>query len=358
MRTIHTEKYYDTTPHMVDVYNRNARSMGFCCENDNEFLIWQDKVRQKLFEIIGMDMMEKCEPEPELLGSQKMDGYTRNKITIQVEPGVRMPFYQLIPDIYKDNMILPCMITTHGHSSGGKYSPAGRKDIPAIKDQIDGYNYDYGVRFAKKGYMVFCPDARAFGERREWMKQNDNEEDFLTSTCIPLNHIAISLGMSLTGMWSWDLMRLTDYIQTRADCDHERIGCAGLSGGGLQTLWLAAMDERIKCAVVSGYFYGYLDSLLKLSGNCGCNYVPGLWRYVDMGDLGALVAPRALLIETGSDDPLNGERGIINVIEQVGITKRAYAVAGAENNLYHHIFKGGHKWDGEKTYDFVADHLI
>jgi hypothetical protein len=147
-------------------------------------------------------------------------------------------------------------------------------------------------------------------------------------------------------------MRLIDYIETRKDCGPERIGCGGLSGGGLQTLWLSAMDDRVKCAVVSGYFYGYKDSLLKMF-NCSCNYVPHLWEYVDIGDIGALIAPRPLLIETGDMDPLNGERGLVNVTEQVEITRRAYKFLNAGEKLYHHIFEGKHRWNGEITYKFL-----
>lgn len=164
--------------------------------------------------------------------------------------------------------------------------------------------------------------------------------------------MAIGLGLSLTGMWTWDLMRLIDYIETREDCAQDRIGCCGLSGGGLQTLWLTALDERVNCAVVSGYFYGYKDALLNLY-NCSCNYVPHLWENVDMGDIAALIAPRALLIETGDQDPLNGERGLDNVTEQVEIAAGAYRLMEAGERFVHHVFKGGHVWDGEKTYAFA-----
>ena len=169
--------------------------------------------------------------------------------------------------------------------------------------------------------------------------------------------MAISLGFSLTGMWTWDLKCLIDYIETRDDCDSNKIGCGGLSGGGLQTLWITAMDERIKCAIVSGYFYGYKDSLLRLSGNCGCNYVPHLWENVDMGDLGALIAPRPLLIETGNNDPLNGERGLLNVTEQVDIALRAYRLFDAEDKLCHYIFEGQHIWNAKKSYEFINKYL-
>lgn len=203
---------------------------------------------------------------------------------------------------------------------------------------------------------MFSPDARAFGERRESTKQTDEEEDFLTSTCTQLNHMAICLNRSVTGMWVWDMMRLIDYIETREDCDNHRIGCVGLSGGGLQSLWLAAMDDRIRCAIVSGYFYGYKEALLKLP-NCACNYVPGLWKAVDMGDIGALIAPRPLLIESGDEDPLNGESGLANVYSQLDITRSAYELLGTPKHLIHSIGHGVHRWYGEKAAWFMETYL-
>ena len=113
------------------------------------------------------------------------------------------------------------------------------------------------------------------------------------------------------------------------------MGCAGLSGGGLQTLWAAALDKRIRCAVISGYMYGYKESLLDMPGNCYCNYVPHLYEYMDMGDIAALIAPRPLLIETGNRDPLNGASGLANVRTQVDTIRRAYRTLEAEDRLYH-----------------------
>jgi hypothetical protein len=352
-RTIHTDTYYTSTEQLLHVYDKVSRKMRFDAKTVEEHGVWKKSVVVKLREITGLDQMEACPLEAKFLESKQLDGYLREKWLIQTEPEIWMPFYILIPEGMKGDELRPCMITPHGHASGGKYSPASRTDIPAIADAVKEYNYGYGEMFVKKGFIVFCPDARAFGERREWMLQGDGEHAFLNSTCVQLNHIAISLGRSLTGMWTWDLMRLVDYIQTRKDCNAEKIGCAGLSGGGLQALWLAAMDERVKCTVISGYFYGYKDSLLKQSNNCGCNYVPCLWNHVDIGDIGALIAPRALLVESGRNDDLNGERGLLNVTEQLDITRRAYALWGYEDRLYHHVFEGGHRWDGKETYKFA-----
>jgi len=158
-------------------------------------------------------------------------------------------------------------------------------------------------------------------------------------------------------MWAWDLHRLADYIATREDCVPGRVGCAGLSGGGLQTLWATALDDRIRCAVVSGYFYGYKESLLDQHTNCSCNYVPHLYEYADMGDIGALIAPRPLVIETGTLDTLNGASGLANVKSQVRITRRAYRLLGAGRHLEHVIFEGEHRWDGTVAIPFMKRHL-
>ena len=126
---------------------------------------------------------------------------------------------------------------------------------------------------------------------------------------------------------------LLDYVQTRPEVQGQKIGAIGLSGGGLQVMWLAALDERIDCAVISGYFYGVNDSLLHLSNNCACNYIPHMWEMADMGDVAALLAPRPLLIESARQDGLNGPRGMDNVFEQYAITEQAYELLAAPDRL-------------------------
>jgi len=163
------------------------------------------------------------------------------------------------------------------------------------------------------------------------------------------------LGQTVTGMWVWDLMRLADYVETRGDCDAKRMGCAGLSGGGLQTLWFTALDDRVKAAVVSGYFYGVKESLLDMHGNCSCNYVPHLWENADHGDLGALIAPRPLMIQSGDQDPLNGADGLDNVRPQIAIAHKVYEILGAPDYPKHDVFSGPHRWDSTNTVPFLVE---
>lgn len=242
------------------------------------------------------------------------------------------------------------VIAAHGHLGGGKIAVAGVTEMPGVSEVIQQFNYDYGVKCAQRGYIAFCPDARGMGERRE--SNYEGSGALFRSSCDQLIFRAIPLGMTVIGMWTWDLMRLLDYIQGRPECQGQPIGCIGLSGGGLQTLYLAALDERVACAVVSGYFYGVRDSLLGICC-CDCNYVPHLWEYIDMGDLAALIAPRHLLIESGTKDELNGARGIINAIEQVEIARQAYDLFNAPDHLYHDIFEGEHRWNGIQAYPWL-----
>ncbi|MBL7200422.1 MAG: hypothetical protein ISS56_09755 [Anaerolineae bacterium] len=347
-------QYYTTMEYLLTRYDALSRQMGYRASNRDEHRRWQRDLRARLRQITGIDTMLECPLEPRVTERVTLDGYVRERVVIHTEPGVEMPLYVLVPEDMAAGERRPTVIAPHGHTSGGKFAPAGRRDIPGLVETIEHYNYEYGLQFVRQGFVVFLPDARGFGERREWPRQGDADEMLLASSCEVLNHMAIPLGQTVTGMWCWDLMRLIDYVETRPECDAGRLGCAGLSGGGLQTLWLSALDERIQCAVVSGYFYGYKDALLRLCANCSCNYVPHLWELADMGDIGALIAPRPLLVETGSLDPLNGERGVVNVAEQLAITRGAYQMLGVSDRLAHAIFVGEHMWHGEQALPWLV----
>ena len=343
-----------------------GRAMRFRAESSAEWQIWRQELRAKIHELLGLQRMIPTALNPRISETVQCAGYRRQRVEIDTEPGITMPLYVLIPDAIAStpNGTAPAVIAAHGHGSGGKLAIAGMRGVDAgVDSKIIQYNYDYGLKAVQRGYVVFCPDARGFGERRESLSAQP--EQILDSSCRQLSHMAQPLGQTVAGMWTWDLMVLLDYIQTRpevarteagdktGDKNGHRIGAIGLSGGGAQVMWLAALDERVACAVISGYFYGVDDSLLTLSANCDCNYVPHLWENADMGDLGALLAPCPLLIESARQDPLNGPRGVVNVEEQVAITRRAYDLLGIPDRLATDYFDGGHEWHGALVYDWL-----
>lgn len=341
------ETYYSTLHAMQARFDAERRADRFLAETVEEYVIWKQNTRRLLAGLIGLPKMQTCELLPQTLETVLLpNGIRREKVVIQVEPDIYMPLFILIPQKIRSGT-LKCFIAPPGHQGAGKYSVAGCYDIPAAKDCIEKFHYDYGMQLAEQGFVTFCPDCRGFGERREAALQKDEEACFKNGSCFQISHMAEPLGMTLVGMNTWDICRLIDYIKTRTEWDTERIGCLGFSGGGMQTLWAAALDDRISVAVISGYLYGYKEALLERNGNCSCNYVPHLWEHVDMGDIAALLAPRPVWIQSCREDHLNGSRGIANVTEQLDIMRRAYRLYHAEDRVYHEICSGGHQWHGE-----------
>lgn len=343
-------------PYLQQRFRKLARQSGYEASTPAAHRKWGKQLRIKLRELTGMNTMTPISPKAVVTQRIEEKGYTRLRMEMRTEPGVIMSFYVLIPD---GKGPFPAVICAHGHSSGGKEAVAGIRTNPHVAKVIDKHHYDYGRRFVQAGAIAFCPDARGFGERRERLAAEAAKAEPLVASCRWINQMAYPLGQTVTGMWTWDILALARYIVTRKDVLPGQLACVGLSGGGLQTLWASALDEEnlIQAAVVSGYFYGYRESLLVRHGNCSCNYVPHLYEQVDMGDLGALVAPRPLLIETGDKDKLNGESGVKNVKSQVAITRKAYTTFGARKNLVHDLFAGEHVWHGEVSIPWVMQQL-
>jgi len=335
-----------------------SRQMAFHGSNRSAAIAWQKRARRRFVERLGLPRFEICPPRARKISTVKREGLVREEWLIQTERDVWMPYYLFIPPEAEYRRV-PLALCPHGHGSAGKWAPGGRRDIPAMRPLIKKFNYDYGAQIARAGFITACPDARGFGQRRERQNQEDRKISYLfqAQSCHNLSLAGAPLGLTVQGMWTWDLMRLLDHLSRDSRIDSRRIGCAGLSGGGLQTLDLAAADTRIKAAVVSGYFYGARESLLIMNGNCMCNMVPGLWEDFDMGDIGALVAPRGLFIETGDRDPLNGTGELANVRSQVAISRKVFEVFGATDQLRHHIFHGEHRWDGTKAIPWLREQL-
>lgn len=344
-RTVHIDTYYEDEPALRDRLKNEGRSAAFKGTTLGDFETWQIATRARLFDLLGLSIMDRVPIEVrELDRVQIAGGIVRTHAMLQVERGVWMPFYLLEPQTPKLDAHgrKRCYICPHGHQGAGAASVAGVTGVPAVDDAVRKFNYDYGLRLARMGYVTVCSDARGWGYRRDWKGQGDDENSFLRGTCLNQARMAEPLGLTVAGLNAWDNMRLIDYLEARGDIAMDDLGCFGFSGGGYMTLYLAALDPRVRKAFVSGYLYGVDDSLLHLNGNCSCNYVPGLWRLLDMGDIASLIAPRPLLVQSCEGDHLNGARGLANVDEQLDIVRDAYELVGHADGLSHEVCPGGH----------------
>lgn len=342
------EACYGSLSSMLRKFDRFARQDCFRGQSVEEFEEWREKTRGLLSGLLGLEKMEECDLHPITMEKAVTlpDGIRREHIRIQTEPDIWMTMYLLIPADADPNTRL--FLCPPGHNGAGKYTVAGLGEYGAIKEKIEQYQYDYGMQLAKKGVVAVCPDCRGFGERRETVADAKDPVLGLKGDCYWLAHMGEPLGIPVAGMLVWDLMRLIDYLELRNEWDTEHIGCLGFSGGGMQTLYLAALDERIQYAVISGYMYGFRDALLTLNRNCSCNYIPHLWEHLDMGDIASLIAPRPLVIQSCRQDRLNGPRGIVNAVEQAAVIEKAYRLCHAEKLPLHDICEGGHQWHGER----------
>jgi len=122
--------------------------------------------------------------------------------------------------------------------------------------------------------------------------------------------------------------------------DMDRICMMGNSGGGTTSIYAAALDERIAAAMPSCALCGYYPSIGAMH-HCFCNYVPGVVKHFDMGDLAAMIAPRPLVVVNGQTDvsfPIESAK------EQVEIARAVYEAAGAGDKLAHVIGPEGHRF--------------
>ena len=140
-----------------------------------------------------------------------------------------------------------------------------------------------------------------------------------------------------------DLRWSIDLLQSRPEVLKDRIGCAGLSYGGRMTMFVSAMDERIRVAAPSGAF-NLLQERITRRYSCGSQIVPGLLKYGDYSEVGSLIAPRPCVWEIGSKDGLITPEWAVVFRRRLEVIYRAY---GAEKDLRFDDFEGGHRWNGK-----------
>ncbi len=156
----------------------------------------------------------------------------------------------------------------------------------------------------------------------------------------------LPLGLSQAGLRVWELTRLVDYLVSRPDIDGTRIGITGASGGGLATVFAAAVDSRFR-AVVPVCFVSSYDRFLRVMRGLNwngrgdlCNQIPGVVANTEMAGACALISPRPLLVINGSRDPQFPARGAAEVVDRL---QPLYEDAPAALRL--HVVDAGHGYD-------------
>ncbi len=301
-------------------------------ERPDELVAWRARGRARLDELLGLLPA----PVPlalETIEVDRAEGYRRERVVYDTEATMSVPAYLLIPDGRVDPG--PAVLACHGHGPG--------------KDQVCGLvstetpNGDYAHQLARRGYVVLAPDLRCFGERADW-----NPPDHYACDT-NLVHAIMAGERPLTNNL-WDLARSLDVLEAHPLVAADRIGAVGFSLGGTMTLFLAAWDERVTAAVVSGYFSSWAESHKVPWNMCGSQVLPGMLGALEHVDLGALVAPRPLLVETGRRDLLFPVAAAEEAMRELGAI---YAHDEAAERLVHDVFDGEHQWHGTAAVEFL-----
>lgn len=334
------------------LYQPENAPMRFTAQSLEDARAWQPPVRSALRDVIGFQDLPAVPLQPILIETVDKGDYVRQKILLHTTPWTTMPVYILIPKGAEGP--LPAVLAFHGHGYGVKDIVGLWEDGEERETPDDGYHKDFGVALCRQGFLVAAPEVSCFGERLgDYSYLNSAIGQEVPYTCHHTAALAFHLGGSVVGLRALDGTRLVDYLESRPDVDMQRLGAMGISGGGMHTLFSACLDPRIRACVISGYFCTFRRSIFGMH-HCTCNYVPGLHRFGEIYDLAGLIAPRPILVEAGTHDPIFP---IAGVKESVARAREIYGVFGAGDQIETDYFEGRHRISGRRAYTFLWEKL-
>ena len=204
------------------------------------------------------------------------------------------------------------------------------------------------IKLARMGLVVLIYDAIGHGERM--VPGNIHHE---------AGYALLPLGETVAGWMVWDSMRAIDYLLAQDDVDPARIGVTGNSGGGLNTLFTAAVDDRVRAAVVVGYTFEFNNWLKYAGAHCACTHLPGMFHAMEWFEIAGLIAPRALMMLQGSNDnifPISGARRAGRKTETVyGLAGQAGRARFVEVPNQPHAYSRPYR---ERMYGWMARYLL
>ncbi|TDF94483.1 alpha/beta hydrolase family protein [Paenibacillus piri] len=330
------------------LYAAKAGQLSFQAHNREEWLDWRGALTEKFLDALGGLEAAAPDLQPRKLERVDCGDYIRERIEITTAEALRMPVYVLL--LKRKQGKLPVVVGCHGHGYGSRSVVGLLPDGSEAASDADVHR-GFGIDLVKRGFAVVVPELIGFGDRKLEQEVIVNRD---TNSCFQIGVFLLMLGKTIAGVRIQETMAAIDYIAGRGELDASRIGIFGLSGGGLVAAFTAALDQRIRAAVVSCYTNTFRDSILSMR-HCIDNYIPNVLRYAEMPDLIGLIAPRPLFIEAGRADklfPLHGTEQALRVLQAV------YAAAGVPEALDADLFEGGHEVHGARAFTWLERQLM
>jgi dienelactone hydrolase len=276
------------------------------------------RLRQEYLDMLGLwPLPPKTPLQVQVTGTVVHGGVVVEKLHYQSRPGL-----YVTGNLYRPKKVegkLPAVLYVCGHSGRGR---------DGNKTAFQGH----GMWFASHGYVCLVIDTLMLGEIPGIHHGTYNHGRWWWQ----------SLGYTPAGVECWNGIRGLDYLISRPDVDRDRLAVTGISGGGAYTMWIAAADERVGCAVpVSGM--SDLESYVShkvINGHCDCMFVVNTYAW-EWTTLAALIAPRPLLFCNSDHDtifPMDGNERIIGRLRQL------YKLYEKPELVDAHVSAGGHDY--------------
>lgn len=327
---------------------------------------WRQTARQRVIERMGVPDLGGL-PKVTVHKQYEYDGLHIEEITWQLPYG--RPTEAILLKPAKATKPLPGILAFHDHG-GNKYF--GTRKITRTSDSqhpmMKAHQQEYyeglawANEIAKRGYVVLVPDTIPFASRRVWMQDvpahlrngltdNDPENPAAIQAYNEWagNHEHImskslqSAGTTWAGVFYAEDKVALDILCARTDVDASRIGCGGLSGGGMRTAFMGGLDDRIKCAVCVGFMTTWKDLILyKSYTHTWMTYVPILPNELDFPEILSLRAPLPALVLNDEEDTLFS----LSEMKQADkILREVYQKAKAADHFRCSFHPGPHKFD-------------
>jgi dienelactone hydrolase len=294
-------------------------------ESGESFSSHQEHRRKELWALLG-DLPWQHKPGvPKLLSSEKHDGYTLQRLSLDLNGIEPVPALLLIPD--KRQSPAPGLLYIHWHA--GMYGLGKEQLLRGVEVQPA-----YAPVCAEKGIVTLAIDSWCFGERQHDADGKRGEEDAFK--------LMLWQGQVLYGMMMFDELRALDFLASRPEVDPQRIGVLGMSMGSTKAWWLAALDQRVRLCVDVCCLTDY-EELIKahsLSLHGIFYYVPSLLKHFQSADINELIVPRPRLSVNGRRDPLTPVPGVEKIRDHLLPLYRKY---GQESDCRIGLFDAAHQ---------------
>jgi dienelactone hydrolase len=328
------------------LYSETKPALSFSGKPE-EWAGWREALKKQFIAALGGFPERPAQLDPVLLERAEYEEYIRERVELTTYDQLRMPVYVLIPK--RGEKPFPAVIACHGHGYGSKQI-VGLNPDGTDQEGGPGQYKGFAVELVRRGFLVIVPEILGFGDRR---LREDAGKPANENSCFRISVNLLMMGKTMAGHRVYETMRAVDYAVSRADAAKDRIGCMGISGGGLVAAFTAALDERIRATVVSCYTNTFKDSIMAMR-HCVDNYIPGILDLAEMPDLIGLIAPRPLMIEAGKYDRIFPYGGVLKAFARL---EQIYGAANARHRLDSDFFEGGHEIGGGKAYGWLSSML-